>query len=104
MKVTWAGKVREFHDGAGLCSPGRWHPSNRHPCGSSLARDLRAALEGLLRKKFSNHARLVFQLACGQCQTSPFDEATIQEARDLWLGLLEARGLPPAPLRKIPEN
>ena len=29
MPARWGGKHREFHDGAGLCSPGRWPPPLR---------------------------------------------------------------------------
>jgi hypothetical protein len=103
MQVVWAGRRRDFHDGAGLCSPGRWHPDKRRPCSSPLAAELRQGLQALLRAKVPNHPRLVFQLACGQLSSSPFSPDLLTEARGLWFALLERRGLQPAQLRVVPD-
>ena len=57
---------RPFHDGAGLCSPRRWDPSQRLYCEGAGWRELRGKLEEIVM----NHAggpipfdRVVFEMA-----------------------------------------
>ena len=48
LRTTNYGKVREFHDGAGLCSPGRWSPAMRSEDRTGLAAEVRDALRKVI--------------------------------------------------------
>ena len=85
-KVVSAGRQLDFHDGAGLCSSGRWHPADRiqEPTGlaARLLLEIRRIVTGL------NYKRIVAELACGKCTKCPFDAATLSRAMDKWTELL----------------
>ena len=83
LRATWAGKSRELHDGAGLCSPGRWHPKDRKPCEWQPLLMLRIGLMAIIRKHMGDPARLCIRLACGQFDSSPFSEEALREGRAL---------------------
>ena len=79
-------------DGAGLCSPGRWSIDQRLLPDDYTSRRLRKALEeGLdramkeMRTRRKDEAfdmkRLLMELAIGRDETSPFDEALVEEIR-----------------------
>ena len=78
---------KQFQDGCGLCSPGRWHPEHRKPV-SSFGKALRGILDIWLTKHCPNVPRLVFQLASGKILSSPFPEEELQGLRDSWFKLL----------------
>ena len=66
-RLTYAlGKPRQFHDGAGLTSPGRWDKKDRiFPLGHGW-NALRAGLEKELSRTFGDGLdRLPFRCACG---------------------------------------
>jgi len=84
LSCTWGGKSREFHDGCGLCSPGRWLPKDRKLCVWPGASKLRDAWLKLLYDKLGEPSRIVLKLACKQYEISPFDDNLIAEGRKLW--------------------
>ena len=81
VKVSLGGKVRDFDDGAGLCSPGRWRPDRRNPERSGLALCLRDRLFGLLRD--TDLKALFFSLAAGKLTLPPFSDELMLHARAL---------------------
>ena len=83
LTATWSGKTRELHDGAGLCSPGRWLPQNRKSCKWSQATPLASKLSLLLVEALGDPALVCFKLACGKCSESPFSPDIIQQGRRL---------------------
>jgi hypothetical protein len=61
LTAHWSGKAREFHDGAGLCSPGRFLPSRRKQFRQPALVVLRGGLRNLMHKavgKLSSEADL----------------------------------------------
>ena len=100
MQVKYKGDLRSIHDGAGLCSPGRWPVGKRTAPVTQLGRELArwclksfedwVELEGgeTVKKKF-------WLLAAGKLGGSPFGGEVygFRERLDLWL---EERGLSPA--------
>lgn len=83
MNATWSGKTRELHDGAGLCSPGRWLPQNRKPCKWTQIGTLASKLSRLLEESLGEPAKICFGLACGKFSESPFSQKLILEGRRL---------------------
>ena len=90
LKATRKGIPREFVDGAGLCSPGRWPIDQRVLPDDYTSRRLRKALEeGLdramkeMRTRRKDDAfdmkRLLMESAIGRHEKSPFDEALVDE-------------------------
>ncbi len=91
-------RERDFRDGAGLCSPGRWPPWSRpSPRGPRLLR-LRAAIRRAVRElgnKVGGGVDQIYeQLAAGQCTEPPFPTAVIDDLAEYALALFddEARG------------
>ena len=74
---------RPFHDGAGLCSAGRWPPECRVADPTPLAALLRKDLLSLLRGSV-DVSKVIAQLACGRCETSPFSPALVEAGRNIW--------------------
>ena len=78
------GRERPFHDGGGLCSPGRW-PSTQRKIPTWKGRDCFVALKAKLNsywgrcKPGKGLIDLVLFLAAGRCKTDPFDEAFTRE-------------------------
>ena len=84
------GKWREFHDGGGLCSTGRWPPNQRNVAAGKDSDDLGAQLKSLIWKVVGemNPQKFLATLACGKVKSSPFTEAQVAEGRNLlgsWL-------------------
>jgi hypothetical protein len=92
LGATWGGKARCLHDGAGLCSPGRWHPEARRETGWAGLGPLKSALLALLHKHLAPVPRLVFAMACGQVRTCPFSEELLRAGRELWFECLVRGG------------
>jgi hypothetical protein len=83
LKAVWAGKVRELHDGGGLCSPGRWLPGRRKVCSWKGMEELGISLSKLLWQALGEPAKVCLKLACGQCKESPFADSLISAGRKL---------------------
>ena len=79
LKITNFGKPKEFHDGAGLCSPGGWTPSLRSEESSGLASELRPSLFRILSGL--PYKKILATLAAGRCIENPFGEDVVNEAR-----------------------
>ena len=103
VQAVWAGKRRELHDGAGLCSPGRWPPGRRAEPGR-LARRLREGLLKILLAHIRDPHRVVYALACSHFKASPFTDDLLGEARAFWFRVLaEEGGVPVEELELMPE-
>ena len=76
--ITQAGKKKEFHDGAGLCSPGRWHPRDRREC--ALSRSLHDSLMELLDANM-DVLSMACRLAHGGLDECPFGSGLLGEGR-----------------------
>ena len=83
LKAVWAGKVRELHDGGGLCSPGRWLPGRRKLCSWKKVESVGSSLSKLLFQTLGEPAKVCFKLACGRCHESPFSDSLITAGRKL---------------------
>ena len=70
------GKKKWFEDGAGLCSPGRWHPEKRGLVSGDLGRLLKSELLPLLFKHV-DVKRLACHLACNKVKECPFSEELV---------------------------
>ena len=72
MMIGRGSKAREMHDGAGLCSPGRWAPEQRRLPENTVLSELR----GLLKQHVVRYlgADLFARLACGKVKECSFDE------------------------------
>ena len=92
MQVKYKGELRSIHDGAGLCSPGRW-PVDRRTAprteeGRELARWCFKAFEDWVELEGEEKAkRLFWQTAAGKTGGSPFGGEIygFRERLDLWL-------------------
>ena len=81
LLTRWGGKPKPFHDGAGLCSPGRCRPEDRRtlPDGSPAAQ-VRARLLQAVRT-LPHVDRIVFTLATGKAEGSPFSDELLADLR-----------------------
>ena len=94
------GKDRPYHDGGGLCSPGRW-PRGRRAGNFEKGSLILGVARELLKESAGGEDKvleLVMKLAMGKAESSPFEEALVEGLRD-WLvdhlGVpLEQRGKP----------
>ncbi|CAE8676182.1 unnamed protein product, partial [Polarella glacialis] len=91
LSYVESGKLKPFSDGCGLCSPGRWEPERRQVVESTLADEVRAGLLKVLHEKL-NVKRVLFQLACNQFTSSPFEEALLLEGIETLVSLLRKHG------------
>ena len=101
-----AGKVRDFSDGHGLASPGRWPPHAR-PCAELDSRlcfhkELMDSLLRLMGERIEAR-KIAFQLATGRCTSCPFPEDLISAGRDLVFSKLRSWGAQ-EPLASVPER
>ena len=92
LQTFWDGKQKPFTDGLGLCSPCRWHPSNR---GGSLTSEQSTFIKALadiikkhVRRIFPKPALTVMSLAVGKIQTQPCTEEDLNKLREEWFALL----------------
>ena len=105
LASKWGGKSKEIHDGAGLCSPGRWIPGKRRRYVWSKLLPLKHKLLATLHKHVKDVPKLCCLLATGKVVDSPFSEELITEAREAWFqALLDSGGkLDEATIRSVPE-
>ena len=75
---------RDYIDGCGLCSPGRWPPERRNLEPSGVASHLRYSLLTLLYKSM-DVKKVIYGLCCGHFKSSPFSDDIITQARQLLL-------------------
>jgi hypothetical protein len=92
LEAVWGGKIREFHDGAGLCSPGRWPPERRKISQVPFAVSLRMSLAKILKEFIPDIPKLCMMMACSRLTESPFSKAMIEKVRVAWFESLEAQG------------
>ena len=90
MTVWQNGSRKGFHDGAGLCSPGRWTPELRRVEKLHIMRALRARLVQIVREM--DVKRLVATLACGRARENPFTDDMIRRGREAWAQTLRQFG------------
>ena len=88
VAVRWGGKVRDLHDGGGLCSPGRWHPALRKPSRWHHTQGLALSLKQLLRHELGDVDHLVMKMCCARHPEDPFSEDLLQKGRKVWASLL----------------
>ena len=88
MQVSYKGEVRSLHDGAGLCSPGRWPVSRREQARSereaSTVRWFDEAFSKWLGAVGEEKAKEVFwRMAAGKVHESPFGSEMVELRRQL---------------------
>ena len=54
MQTFWSGNFYDFHDGAGLCSPGRWPPEQRRKTAWREAKMARKELLDVISKSIGD--------------------------------------------------
>ena len=96
IKVEWDGKVHDFIDGFGLCSPTRWHPRARGHKRSSEMKQLASQTFQCFRDGVSEALqdvrREAFKLVTGKLQSSPFSEDLLMKVRKRIAALLRDPG------------
>jgi hypothetical protein len=76
IQVLHGYRTEDLVDGAGLCSPGRWHPSKRIlPDTGDLAKDL----VGSMKLDMEAWEKLMIKMLAGQLQENPFTEALLDK-------------------------
>ena len=80
-----------MHDGAGLCSPGRWAPEQRRLPENTVLSELRGLLKQHVVRDLGTD--LFARLACGKVKECPFDE--IEQLRESVYALFEKQGEEP---------
>ena len=92
MKFYFAGKSKDFVDGFGKCSPGRWLPSARDCFMDQEANNWAVALRKLLDEfcigQLPDMAKKTFMLSTGKLQGSPFSSQALMSLRSKWAALL----------------
>ena len=71
MMIGRGTKAREMHDGAGLCSPGRWPPEQRKLPENAVLTELQTLLKRYVARHFGSD--LFARLACGKVKECPFE-------------------------------
>ena len=56
MTMARGSKARELHDGAGLCSPGRWIPEQRHLPENEVLGEFREMIKNYVTERLSSDA------------------------------------------------
>lgn len=92
ISVEWDNNYKEFTDGFGLCSPGRWRPEQR---GAHRERDLvqlaQEAFEILatcVRAEIPDVRKEAFKLVTGKLEQSPFSTEALAAVRSKLFALL----------------
>ena len=88
IQVSYKGERRALHDGAGLCSPGRWPVKRRRLPSSERASStcswFEEAFNSWLEKVGGETAKGIFwKMAAGKVQQSPFEEGMAEFRRSL---------------------
>ncbi len=103
MCTWWSGKQKDFHDGCGLVSRGRYHPDVRAPVAWGGVSLLDKALEEVIRSRHPDYEKKVLELALGRHQSSPWSEASVAEVRKKWAIILSSESeLPESKLLEVP--
>ena len=76
-----------FHDGAGLCSPGRWLPHKR--LADPVSMKLFAYIRNLLASSFPDLPGLACEIAGGRHREGPSPEKLQEEGRKLIMAVLK---------------
>ena len=85
LKARWGGKTRDIHDGAGLCSPGRWKPKDRIVPEWKGLQVLKERWMALIATHIPDVSRAVATLACAKATASPSPPATESRMTCAWL-------------------
>ena len=102
LYAFWSGIYHPFHDGAGLCSPGRWPPYRRRSSKWGKVPEVREQLLRIIRDNTGSTERLACMMAVGRCEDSPFTEQMIKDGVEVMLSNMEINGAEKAQLRQIP--
>ncbi|CAE7331476.1 unnamed protein product, partial [Symbiodinium sp. KB8] len=104
MQCHHEGYTKEFVDGFGLCSPGRWPPEARGHLQTLEERKhvnaIACVLEDLVSGAIGDIKHKSMELALGRLKESPFSEEQLWRARGRICDLLPA----PEAAREIPER
>ena len=102
LQVRQNYKVRDFEDGAGLCSPGRWPPSRRRlPETGNLVRELSQSMK-LDAKSWE---KTTFAMLAWKLTTDPHSAEQRSAGTDFLEGWVKQRGFPPTPTAEdIPQG
>jgi hypothetical protein len=89
LHIKQGGCFRSFHDGSGLCSPGRWKPEMRQDH-TGLSSAIRTELLALLTSKLGvdGFNKLMYGLACGKFQDNPFEKKIIEAGVEVFKNAL----------------
>ncbi len=92
-EVVFLGRTKEFHDGGGLCSPGRWDPKARVFPGGMI-KDLAGTIKAWAHSKFSDKhmEQVIFKMALEKFKDSPFSEKDMEELRMLIFEAVKDQG------------
>ena len=103
IRTAWGGKSEHFHDGAGLCSPGRWWPEKRStpPVAAQKVKD---SLIQIIRRRFPAIGQLALKLAANASEESPFSDSMIKEGVEAILTALAIDPVHHDKLREIPDH
>ena len=85
------GKNRPFHNGSGLCSPGRWPPHNRLLESSGMCARMRMELLRIMFESL-NVTKTLATMATSRCTESPFSEERMARGREVLWMKFDARG------------
>ena len=82
------GRNRPFEDGGGLCSPGRWRPSQRRPPSlgiEPMVKELKNVYEEALKGMYgkADLTKFTLKLAAGQVLNNPFCGTVLDQARNV---------------------
>ena len=104
MQCHHEGYTKEFVDGFGLCSPGRWPPEARGHLQTLGERKhvmaITRILEDLVQDAIPDVERKSMELAIGRLESSPFSEEQLWRARERICDLLPA----PETAKEVPER
>ena len=87
LRTTNFGKERFFHDGAGLCSPGRWPPEARALEVEGPSKRLRVELLKILVSL--PYQMILAKLAANKFDQCPFGEEVVAKGRKIWADILQ---------------
>ena len=92
ISVEWDRFTKDFTDGFGLCSPGRWRPQQRGIHRSAqmtqLAEDTFSILSDCVLKEIKDIRKEAFKLVTGKLAESPFSPEALAGVRNKWFSLL----------------
>ena len=85
MVCAYRGWNKEFTDGFGLCSPGRWHHKARgrlHDVGAkTLASKIKTLVHAFLQEQLGDVRQAMFKLALGRFESSPWSSGGLERLR-----------------------